>query len=237
MVCRTAGRIVAVFVLLLIATIISMGEQKEQSDKLESVLKCMEKSSGNFKSFTADISKRQYTAILKEFDDPPESGKFYYKRAEDGSALIREEITDPAKKITTINNDEALIYQPKIKSASSYKLGKHKDKAEYMALGIGQSPTDLKKTFNILYQGSDTVNDAACSVLELKPKDPKTASNFSTISVWIKDATGVSTRMKLEEPFGDYILINFSNEKLNDKIDDSKFKQKLSEDVAIIRMN
>ncbi len=207
-----------------------------QEDKLESVLKQMEESSGSFKSFTADITKKTYTAILEEFDTP-ESGKFYYKRAEDGTALIREEIAAPAEKITTIKDDEALIYQPKIKSASSYKLGKHKDKAEYVALGIGQSPKTLKQTFNISYQGTATVNDTPCSILVLKPKDPKVASIFASITVWIDNATGVSRQMKMEEPFEDYLLVHFSNEKLNSKIDDSKFEQKLPEDVDVLRVN
>jgi outer membrane lipoprotein-sorting protein len=233
---RKACRIAAVFLLLLLTAFMAMGAQDEQADKLDSVLKRMEESSRNFKSFTADITKQTYTAVLEEFD-PPEKGKFYYKRAGDGSALIREEITDPAEKITTIEGDEALVYQPQIKSASSYKLGKHKDKAEYVALGIGQTPADLEKTFNISYRGTGILNGAACSILELKPKDSSVASIFSSITVWIDDATGVTKQMKMEEPFDDYILIIFSNEKLNKKIDDSKFKQKLPRDVDVLRIN
>ena len=228
--------VTAVVVSLLIPAFILSGEEEDPGGKLESVLRHMEESSGKFESFTADITKKTYTAILEEFDTP-ERGRFYYKRARDGSALIREEIADPAEKITTIKDDEALIYQPKTKSASSYRLGKHKDKAEYEALGIGQSPAHLQETFNISYRGSETVNGAACSILELKPKDPKVASIFASITVWIDDATGVSKQMKMEEPFEDYVLVNFSNEKLNIKIDDSKFEQKLPGDVDILRIN
>jgi len=230
------GIVISVLIILLFPFFLARGEPGDTDDKLDSVLKHMEESSGSFKSFTADIIKKKYTAILEEFD-PSEKGKFYYKRAKDGSALIKEEITEPALKVTTIQNDEALLYQPKIKSASLYKLGKHKDKAEYLALGIGQSPTDLLENFNISYKGIDTINGAACSILELKPKDPKGASIFSSITVWIKVDTGVSTQVKLEEPYDDYILVNFSNETLNEKIDDTEFRQKLPKDVEIIRMN
>ena len=233
---RTAIGIAAVLALLVFPAFYVRSAPDETAGNLDSVLRHMEESAGNFQSFTADITKKTYTAVLEEFDTP-ERGKFYYKRAADGSALIREEITDPAEKITTIKGDEALIYQPKTKSASSYTLGKHKDKAEYVALGIGQSPTDLRKTFNISYRGSETVNGALCSVLELKPKDPAVASIFSSITVWIDDATGVSKQMKMEEPFEDYVLVTFSNEKLNKKIDNSKFEQKLAQDVTVTRIN
>jgi outer membrane lipoprotein-sorting protein len=219
--------------ILLVPVSVCMGEQGDQPEKLESVLKRMGKASGTFESFAADITTQKYTAILEEFD-PPERGQFFYKRDDDGSALIRWEITDPAEKITTVRNDELVIYQPKIKSANRFKLGENKDKAEYLALGLGQSPSDLEQAYIISYKGSEIVDGVACSVLELKPKDPKVASIFSVITVWIRDDTGVSTQLKLEEPFQDYLLVNFSNEILNKKVNDSIFKQKLPGDVEVL---
>ena len=231
--CPEIRKIAAIFIVLLIPVSVCIGEQADQPEKLESVLKRMGKASGTFESFAADITTQKYTAILEEFD-PPERGQFLYKRDDDGSALIRWEITDPAEKITTVRNDELLIYQPKIKSANRFKLGKNKDKAEYLALGLGQSPSDLEQTYNISYKGSEIVNGVACSVLELKPKDPKVSSIFSIITVWIRDDTGVSAQLKLQEPYQDYLLVNFSNEILNKKINDSTFKQKLPGDVEVL---
>jgi outer membrane lipoprotein-sorting protein len=226
-------KIAAIFMVLLIPVSVCMGEEGDRPEKLESVLERMGKVSSTFESFAADITTRKYTAILEEFD-PPEKGRFLYKRDDDGSALIRWEITDPSEKITTIQNEELLIYQPKIKSANRFKLGENKDKAEYLALGLGQAPSDLEQTHSISYKGSETVNGVACSVLELRPKDPKIASIFSIITVWIRDDIGVSTQLKLEEPFQDYLLVNFSNEILNKKINDSIFKQKLPRDVEVL---
>lgn len=214
----------------------SIDSSPVENAKLQTVLKRMEKTCGYFQSFVADITTTKYTAILETFD-PPETGKFLYKRAGDGSALIRWEIVNPAERILTIQNDEALLYQPNIRSAQKFRLGKHKDKAEYLALGIGQSPTDLKKTFNITYRGSENLHGTICSILELKPKDPKAAAMFSSITVWIKDTTGVSTRMKLEQPFQDYLLVDFSNEELNKQIDESRFRQNLPDSVDMLQIN
>jgi outer membrane lipoprotein-sorting protein len=230
---RNAGRITAINLMVLFSLLLGAGEPE---DRLESVLNCMEKASRNLQSFVADITTTKYTAILERFDHP-EKGKFYYKRADNGSALIRLEIADPGERILTIQNDEALSYQPKINSATKYKLGKDKDKAEYLALGIGQSPASLKQTFHITYRGRESVHGTACSILELKPKSPKASSMFSAITVWIKDSTGVSTRMKLEEPFGDYFLVTFSGELLNSRIDDSKFRQILPAHVDMLQIN
>jgi outer membrane lipoprotein-sorting protein len=196
----------------------------------------MEKTNLSFRSFVADITATRYTALLDTFD-PPEKGQFFFKRADNGTALIRWEIVDPGERILTFHDGEALLYQPKLKSAQKYKLGKDKDKAEYLALGIGQSPTNLKNTFHITYRGRENVHGTACSILGLKPKSPKASAMFSAITVWIKDSTGVSTRMKLEEPFGDYVLVTFSNEQLNRSIDDSIFRQILPDNVDMLQIN
>ncbi len=229
---RTARRMAAFIVVVVFPSFRCIAES---GDKLESVLKRLEKASRYFQSFAADITSTKYTAILEQFD-PPENGKFSYKRAENGTALIRWEIVNPAAKILTIQNDEALVYQPKIKSAKKYRLGKNKDKAEYLALGIGQSATDLRRAFNIAYLGSENLHGTACSILALKPKDPKAARMFSSITVWIKDSTGVTTRMKLEEPSKDYLLVDFFNEQLNRKIDDSQFSQELPANVNLLQI-
>lgn len=229
---RTAGRITAFVLMVLFPLFPRLGEPE---DKLASVLKRMEITSRNFQSFVADIKSTKYTAIVEAFD-LPEKGTFFYKRANNGTALIRWEIMNPGTRILTIQNDEALVYEPKTNSARKYKLGKNKDKAEYLALGIGQSPADLMKTFNIAYRGSENVQGTACSILVLKPKDPKAAAMFSSITVWIKDSTGVSTRMRLEEPYGDYFLVNFSNEQLNKAIDGSIFRQQLPQNADMLQI-
>jgi len=54
----------------------------------------------------------------------------------------------------------------------------------------------------------------------------KAAALASAITLWIQKSTGVQIQEKLEEPYGDYTLIQFSEEKLNQKIPDSKFDQK-----------
>jgi outer membrane lipoprotein-sorting protein len=229
----TAGKITAAIMLVLFPLLLSAGESE---DKLESVLSRMEKASRDLRSFVADITTTKYTAILEQFGHP-EKGKFFYKRADDGHALLRLEIVDPVEKILTVQNEEALSYQPKINSATKYRLGKSKDKAEYLVLGIGQPPTNLKKTFHIVYRGRENVFGIACSIIELKPKDPKSSAMFSAITIWIKDSTGISTRMKLEEPFGDYILLTFSSEQLNRTIDDSRFRQILPPNVDMLQIN
>jgi outer membrane lipoprotein-sorting protein len=120
-----------------------------------------------------------------------------------------------------------------MKQAQIYSLGKYKGLAEFLALGIGQSPTKLQESFNIAYGGAESLNGVPCSVLILKPKAAKVAAHFTAITLWFKKSNGLPIQNKLLEPSGDYVLLNFFDEELNAKIPDSKFEQKLPNGVEI----
>ncbi len=186
----------------------------------------------SFRSFEANFTQRQYIAVLKEFDNP-ESGLFQYARAKDGSALLRQETKTPGVRILTIKGGIATIYQPKINQASIISLGENKDKAEYLALGLGQTPGKLRETFDMEFQGTETIDGAACSVMVLKPKSSATAAFFSSFTLWIKNSTNVPIQQKLQEPNGNYLLVKFVGEKLNAPIAGSQFEQKLPKGVEI----
>jgi outer membrane lipoprotein-sorting protein len=175
----------------------------------------MQTAGQNFKDFCAKFTWKKYTAVLDEFDTP-ETGMFYYSRAKDGTALI------------------VTIYQPQIKQAKIATLGKDKDKAEYLALGIGQSPAKLKETFDVAYLGSETLNGTTCWVLRLKPKSSRSAALYAAITIWINESSGIPIQHKFLEPGGDYLLSSFFDIKLNCGIPSSKFEQKLPRDVEKI---
>jgi len=219
--------------LILIAVFLSLPGQSVDWN-LDRVLNQMEAVGKSFKSFQAQFTQKKYTSILEEFDIPS-SGDFLYSRAADGSAMLRQEMKEPGERILTINGGEAIVYEPLLKQATIVDLGENKDKAEYLALGLGQSPAKLQETFVLEYGGAGTVNGAACSIITLKPRDAAAAAHFTLITLWIKRSNGVPIQQKLLEPSGDYLLNSFSREKLNQPIPSSKFEQKIPKDATIVR--
>ncbi len=213
------------------------GERQTRNSQaaLEQILARMEAVGKTFQSFSADYVMRSYNAILKEFAET-EKGHLLYKRARDGSAMLRQQVTSPAGRILTIKGGILLLFRPSLKEATQYTLGANKDKAEYLALGIGQSPAKLRETFDISEAGEEAVGGGACSVLQLKPKTENIKSTFSVITLWVNKATGVPVQQKLQEPYGNYALYTFTNEVLNSKIPDSEFEQKLPKGVTIQRI-
>jgi outer membrane lipoprotein-sorting protein len=206
--------------------------QGKDGPELQQALNTMEEVAAKFHDFKAKFSQKRYTAILKEFDSP-DMGEFFYAYAADRSILMRHEITNPGRRILTIKGDLATLYQPLTKEAKIYRLGNYKGLLEYLYLGMGQHPDKLKEKYHVAYQGSESINGSACSILVFKPKDAKAAASIASITIWLKKASGISLQYKLQEPHGDYLLVSFFDEKLNSKVSGSKFEQKLPKDVEI----
>ena len=131
--------------------------------------------------------------------------------------------------------DEYFMKQA-IKEAQIASREKMQDIVEYLALGIGQYSSKLSEKFKISYLKSESINKTPCSVLVFVPKDPKTAARLESITIWLKESTGTPAQYKFQEPTKDYLLIDFTNEKVNSKISDSKFEQKLPADVEIQKL-
>jgi outer membrane lipoprotein-sorting protein len=209
--------------------------QDKEDLELIKVLNKIDEVSKSFRSFSAKLTQKKYTAVLEEFDTP-ETGEFCYAFEKDKSVLMRHEVQSPGKRILTIKGDSAVLYQPTVNQAQIYNLGKRKNLVEYLATGLGQSSAKLKEKFYIAYQGMDSIAGNSCSVLVFNPKDPKVAASVKSITIWFKKSTGNPAQYKIQEPSGDYLLETFREEKLNGKIPDSKFSQKLSNRVEIIRL-
>jgi outer membrane lipoprotein-sorting protein len=211
------------------------GAQEKASSELDRVYRQMQGVQKVFRSFSAKITRKKYTAILKEFGET-ETGEFYIARAKDG-LRIRQEISSPGKEILTVKGNLLTLYRPSIKQAQvSILSNENKSKIEFLSLGLGSSPDELKKDFDVSYQGEESVGGVPCSVLLLKPKDRKIASTYTRIVIWIKKSSGIPIQNRLQEPNNDYLQMTFSDEKLNPKIPDSKFEQKkIPKDVETLR--
>ena len=128
------------------------------------------------------------------------------------------------------------IFNRTIKQANKYTLGKRQQLAEYLTLGIGQSSEKLRDKFNISYGGSEPVNGESCTMLVLEPKDPEAKRYITSITIWLKQSSGTPAQYKFLQPGEDYMLETFSGEKVNEKIDNSMFEQKLPKGVDVRRL-
>lgn len=211
------------------------GVQKMEEPELKQALNKMDAIAKDFRTFSARFSQKKYTAILEEFDIP-ETGKYYYALARNGSVLMRHQIESPGDRILTIKDGEAIIFNRSIKQAQFYRLGKRQELAEYLTLGVGQSSAKLREKFHLSYGGSETIHGEPCTILVLRPKDSEVTRYLTSITIWLNKANGLPAQYKFLEPSEDFLLETFSDGKINEKIDDSIFEQKLPKGVEKIRL-
>jgi outer membrane lipoprotein-sorting protein len=229
--------LVLVYPSILLAACLAGGApaaEADESAELEKALARVDQVSRTFRSFSARLSQKKYTAVLAEFDTP-EKGRFHYAVARDGSVMMRHEIEAPGKRILTIKGDSAVLYQPVVRQAQVYALGKRKNLVEYLGTGLGQSSENLRGKFHIAWKGSASIDGRKCFVLEFKPRDPKAAASVRSITVSFDQTNVTPVRYRIEEPSGDYLLETFSEGKLNTRLPDDLFEQKLPKGVEVLK--
>jgi outer membrane lipoprotein-sorting protein len=226
-------KVITVFLLGMLIAVSSSGPAAENRGELDRILAKMNEFGRGFRSLSANITQQRYIAVLKE-SQPEEKGTFQYKRAKDGSARLRKEIVQPAPNIAVVDGNYITTYEPRVKQARRIGMGKYKDKTEFLAIGIGQSPAKLEENFDLKAAGSEVIDGRKTYILELTPKSTKTSAFFTKIILWIDAERGNPVQQKFIEPNSDFTLVKFSNIKVNANIPDSVFKIKLPKDVEVI---
>lgn len=203
-----------------------------QTSSLQEVLAKMDQEGAGLRSMSARITQKKWTHILEEFDKG-ESGYFYFLRERD-QVFLRKDVLTPQENTLIIRQGTVWFYQPRIKQAQRYNLGRNRDKAEFLLLGFGSNQEALKETYKIQLLKQESIDGRQTYVLELTPRSDQVSAYFSKIVLWVDAALWVPIQQKLVEPNQDYLLIRFDDIKLNDRISRSRFDVKLPREVKVI---
>jgi outer membrane lipoprotein-sorting protein len=191
---------------------------------LDSVLKKMDETSANFHAAQADFVFNQYQKVVDETDT--QTGTVYYRR--NGQQIeMMAEFKEPERKYVLYKDGKLQVYEPKIEQVMQYSTGQNRDTVEsFLDLGFGGSGEDLKKLFDVTFEGEETIDNIPTGKLQLVPKSEKTRNNFPQIILWIGLNNGISVQQKLMQTQGDYRLAKYSGINLHPKIGNDVFKLK-----------
>jgi outer membrane lipoprotein-sorting protein len=221
------------FLLLCIAAIVTLfapAAPAQSPYTLEQVFAKMDAVAKTFRSAQADVERTKVTVIVNDRD--VSSGKFYYVR-QGSQPRVRMDLTKPALQQLVIDKGLLQIYTPNLKQVQQASLAGKQDKVEmFMALGFGQSSQDLQKNFGVSLAGEEVINGKKTTVLDLAPKN---SSMFKSVKLWMDQEKWVSVQVNTTEAGGDYMILKFSNIKLNSNISDSTFNLKLPKDVQVLK--
>ena len=226
-------RISKLLVALFFALIFFIPSQAQGTYTLDQVLTKMEQNGKNFTSMQANMERTKVTVIVD--DKVVDSGSVYFaRRGKD--PRIKVDITKPEQQRMLIDQGKALLFFPKLKQVQEYFLGKNQDKAEFLLIGFGQSNQDIRKFYDAAIVGEEVINGQKTSILEMKPKSAQVSSLFTNIRLWMDHQRWIPIQSKLTEASGDYMIIKFTNIKMNVKIPESVFDLKMPKDVTTIKL-
>jgi len=205
---------------------------ESDSTGLDRVLAQMDAAARKFKTTQASLVSDQYQKVINETET--QTGKIYFRR-EGGDIQMAADFAEPDKKYIIYSAGKVQVYQPKIDQVNVYNAGKNRGDIEsYLVLGFGGSGQDLLKSYEVKFQGSETVSGIAAEKLELIPKSVRLRNNIARILLWIDPARGISLQQQLFEPSGDYRLAKYSDIQINQKLPEDVFKLKTTKKTKFI---
>jgi outer membrane lipoprotein-sorting protein len=229
---KTLGLAAAIFLCL------GMGwAQAPVSGDLNHVLAQLDSAAAKFHSAKANFQWDQFERVVSSTDT--QAGVIYYEGSGPSARVALDiETADgqPAKKTIVYSNGVAQFFQPQIDQMTVFHAGdKQAQWGTYLTLGFGGSGSDLKKSWDITYQGMETVDGVQTAKLDLVSKDAGVRANVSHVTIWVDPTRAVSLKQILYEPSGDTRTAYYKNIEYNKKVSPSVFKIKTDSKTQVIQ--
>jgi outer membrane lipoprotein-sorting protein len=192
----------------------------------------MDAAASTFQSTQADFVWDQYQRVVDEHD--MQKGTVYYRRSGKEIEMMAE-IKEPDPKSVLYKDGKLQVYQPKLEQVMVYPAGgNHNEIESYLVLGFGGSGQDLQKSFEVSYQGEETIDGIATAKLQLIPKSEKARNYFPKILLWIDLSRGISVQQQLMQGQSDYRLAKYSAIRVNAKIGNDVFQRKTTKKTQFV---
>lgn len=200
------------------------------AEPLQHALARLDKAATGFRGLTANIKKTSYTAIIKESTE--EQGRMTLFRPKPKDLRMLVEFDKPEVRAVAFQNRKIQIFYPKLMTVQEYDLGKQASLVDqFLLLGFGTSSKELKQSYDIKHTGEEVLPGGKADRLEMVPKSEEARKSVKRIEIWISQADGVTVQQKVHQPSRDFVLISYSDIKLNPAMTEDSVKLKLPKGV------
>jgi len=204
-------------------------------ESLTDVLAHMDKAASEFRSFSADVKRTEYTAVLSESETS--SGAVRMRRSKGGVTGIME-FGEPDPRRMHFDGRTAETYYPKAYRVEVINVGKHGGAIEqFILLGFGTPAAEIRKGYDVKLGDAEQLEGVATTRIELTPKEAEARKMVTKIELWIPEGLGNPIQEKVTEPSRNYHLFVYSNLKANPSLPDSAFELNLPPNVKRITPN
>lgn len=211
--------------------------QAPASGDLNHVLTQLDNAAAKFHSAKANFQWDQFERVVSSTDT--QAGVIYYEGSGPAARVaIDIETADgqPSKKTVVYSHGVLQFYVPQIDQMTVFHAGDKQGQYEsYLTLGFGGSGSELKTSWDITYQGMETIDGVETAKLDLVSKDAGVRANFSHVTIWVDPTRAVSLKQILSEPSGDTRTAYYKDIEYNKKISASVFKIKTDSKTQVVQ--
>jgi len=204
-----------------------------RAETLDEILARMDQSARNFRTFSANIRRTEFTKVLPNDKDETD-GVRRLKRI-NGQTIGIVEFLGKNPETIRFAGKTVETYYPNAKRVDVYdaskfgKIGKQVD--QLLLLGIGVTSADLRRDFAITAAGTETIGGKPTTRLELVPRDKDLKKQAEKIELWIPVGESIPVQSRVTLTSGNYDQVNYSDAQMNPTLPDSAFELKLPPDV------
>lgn len=205
-------------------------------NELNAILKKIDEKQKSVETMKGQFIQRKSLSLLQ--NEVISKGTMYFKRPQ----KMVWEYKEPEKNTMIVNGNIVWFYLPDLKEAAKFDLSQKaeiKSIFEKMAIGMGQSAEEMKKSYDVSLLKKIKKSDLSAGqagkniiVLLLIPKDAAISNFFKKIHLWFEE-DGALYKTELFEKNNDMTIIEFKNMKFNVSISDSVFDFKPTKDVKV----
>lgn len=233
---RVAVAVACVAAMILMAGTIRAQTSSSTGEALNHVLAQMNEASAKFHSTKADFQWDQFERVIDGTDT--QTGAIYFVRSGEGTkmaAYIETYDGQPSKKVIVFQKGVLQYYQPSIDQLTVVHTRDKKAQYEsYMTLGFGGSGKDLEKSWNITYEGTETIGGIKTAKLDLVSKSEAVRKNFTHVTVWIDPARAISLKQILFEPSGNTRTAYYRKIEYNKNVPSAVFRVKTNSKTHVV---
>ena len=200
--------------------------RKVDPNSLDEVIKRVQGQQKNTKTIEAEFRQEKILALLAK----PEisTGRFVFSKPDKVLWMY-----DAPKRVEMlISNGMLTTYYPDLNKAEQLEVKRYQDRI-FKYMGASGAIDDLAAFFDFTFTNT---SDKPFYVLDLSPKSKGIAKRVQHIRIWIEKKTYLTSKFEYVEGDGDITRYEFTNIRVNEPVEASRFVLNLPSNVRLEQM-
>lgn len=221
--------------ILLIPATVLLTALSLSGEALPELLARMDRAASSFTGMTAALKQVEHTDVLGE--NETQTATVRLSKGKKG-LTARVDFDEPNARVVALRGRTVEVYVPKSGTVQVYDVGKLGQQFDrFLLLGFGLSGKELQKNYSVKLVGQESIGDRMTTHIEIVPKSKEALDYLKKAELWIAQDSTYPVQEKIHKNSKDYILITYTNVRLNERLADKDLELKLPAGVKKIYPN